>query len=166
MRQDKRMVKEAHCLPYRISLRTSRPADAVLADLTSQQVAGVGATERGSHYLLLQDLRRRRYGADLAVGIGIGILLAVLIGYAFRPVVIALLPLALVPGLPLLIRHNRTMIAISALAEPDGWTRLTAHGQVSPPLAEALDAYFGSLPTIQSATVATGPPSASSAMAG
>ncbi|MFN2569210.1 MAG: hypothetical protein ABR564_06365 [Candidatus Dormibacteria bacterium] len=160
------MTKEAQCLPYRISLRTSRSAAAALHDLASQEVAGVGATERGTHYLLLQDLRKRRYGPDLAVGLGIGILLIVLIGYAFHPLVIALLPLALTPALPLLVHSNRTLVAVSAVSEPDGMTRLTAHGQVSPALAAALDAYFGSLPTGESVGMPAGPPGAPAALAG
>lgn len=159
------MARKVECLPYRISLTTTRPPDDVLADLGAQDMVGVGATERGTHYVLLEDRRRPRYGPDLAVGLGIAILLAVLIGYAFHPLIIALLPLALAPGIPLLVRDHRTLVAIGAVVESDGMTRVTAHGQVSRELAAALDGYFGSLPPPDASAVASGPPPAPAAMA-
>ena len=84
----------------------------------------------------------RRYGGDVAVLLGLAIVLAVLILTAVTPVLIVLLPLALLPGVPLLI-DNRPDLAISAVADDLGGTRVTVHGQASSELAAALDAYLG-----------------------
>lgn len=160
MRHDRRVTIQEDSVPYRLSLRTTRPPEAVLTDLESRDLAGVGVGEHGTHYLLLQDRHRRRYGADMAVFLGIGILLMVLIACAFRPLLILLLPLALAPALPLLIRRDRTLIAVSALPEADGVTRLTAHGEVTTELAGVLDAYFGALPVADDLVAPPGPPPA------
>ena len=67
----------------------------------------------------------------------IAIVLAVLILPAVTPVFIVLLPLALVPAVPLLL-DNRPDLAISAVADDLGGTRVTVHGQASSELAAAI----------------------------
>jgi hypothetical protein len=63
------------------------------------------------------------------------------------PVVLVALPVAFLPALPLLLDH-RPDLALSAI-EDDGETRVTAHGQASPDLAEYLDRYLESLPPVK-----------------
>jgi len=72
------------------------------------------------------------------------------------PVLIVLLPLAVLPGVPLLI-DNRPDLAISAVADDLGGTRVTVHGQASSELAAALDAYLGSLPRLSLENIGGGP---------
>jgi len=69
---------------------------------------------------------------------------------------ILLLPLALVPAVPLLL-DNRPDLAISAVADDQGGTRVTVHGQASSELAAALDAYLGSLPRLTLENLGSGP---------
>jgi hypothetical protein len=88
--------------------------------------------------------------------LGLAIVLAVLILTAVTPVFIVLLPLALLPGIPLLI-DNRPDLAISAVADDLGGTRVTVHGQASSELAAALDAYLGSLPRLSLENIGSGP---------
>jgi hypothetical protein len=88
--------------------------------------------------------------------LGLAIVLAVLILTAVTPVLIVLLPLALLPGVPLLI-DNRPDLAISAVADDLGGTRVTVHGQASSELAAALDAYLGSLPRLTLENIGGGP---------
>jgi hypothetical protein len=131
--------------PYQFSLVTGRPPTEVLAQLAERPLPGIAVAERGESYLVLSPISRRRYGADIAVGAGIGIVLLVLILTAITPVFVALLPLALLPALPILLDH-RPDLAVSALIEDGGVTRVTAHGEATPELAAALDAYLGALP--------------------
>jgi hypothetical protein len=85
------------------------------------------------------------------------IVFAVLILTAVTPVLAALLPLALLPALPVLL-DNRPDIAISAVPDDEvGGTRVTVHGQASPELAAALDAYLGSLPRYVTPTASEAP---------
>lgn len=130
--------------PYQIAVRTSRSADEVLGQIDLDRMPSIGVTERGAHYLVLRPVRRFRYGADLAAGLGIAVVLALLILTAVTPVVLAALPVAFLPALPLILDH-RPDLAVSAI-EDEAVTRVTAHGQASPELAEYLDAYLGSLP--------------------
>jgi hypothetical protein len=131
--------------PYQFSLVTSsQPAD-VLELLAQRPLPGITVAERGDSYLVLSPVSRRRYGADIAVGAGIGIVLLVLILSAITPVFVALLPLALGPAIPVLLDH-RAEIAVSSMVEDDGVTRVTAHGEATPELAAALDAFLGALP--------------------
>jgi hypothetical protein len=90
--------------------------------------------------------------------LGLAIVLAVLILTAVTPMFILLLPLALLPGVPLLI-DNRPDLAISAVADDLGGTRVTVHGQASSELAAALDAYLGSLPRLSLENIGGGPQS-------
>ena len=105
---------------------------------------------------MLRPQQRRRYGGDVAVLLGLAIVLAVLILTAVTPVLIVLLPLALLPGVPLLV-DNRPDLAISAVADDLGGTRVTVHGQASSELAAALDAYLGSLPRLTLENIGGGP---------
>jgi len=131
-------------LPYQVALRTSLPSKDVLDQVDVTRVPGMVVAERGAHYLVLKAKRRFRYGADLAAGLAIAIVLALLILTAVTPVVLVGLPLALLPALPLLLEH-RPDLAVSAI-EDEGTTRVTAHGEATPDLAEYLDRYLESLP--------------------
>lgn len=137
-------MKKPTVSPYMFALHTSRAPDQVLGDFEVRRPAGMDVAERGAHYLVLKPDRRFRYGADVAAGLAIAIVLAVLIATAATPLVIILLPVSLLPGIPLLLDH-RPDLAVSAITD-DGVTRVTVHGQASPELAAALDAYLGELP--------------------
>jgi hypothetical protein len=131
--------------PYQHSLVTSSRPVEVLDRLAQRPLPGISVAERGDSYLVLSPVSRRRYGADIAVGAGIGIVLIVLILSAVTPVFVALLPLALGPAIPVLLDH-RPEIAVSGMVEGEGVTRVTAHGEATPELAAALDAFLGALP--------------------
>lgn len=133
-------------VPYQIALRTSRAAEEVLAQVDTDQVPGLAVAERGAHYLVLRPKRRFRYGADIAAGLGVAVVLALLILTAVTPLVLVALPVAFVPAIPLLLDH-RPDLAVSAIEE-DGETRVTAHGQASPELVEYLDRYLEALPAV------------------
>jgi hypothetical protein len=130
---------------YQFSLWTTRPATDVLHEFAERPLPGITVAERGANYLILRPQSRRRYGGDVAVVLAILIVLAVLILTAVTPVLVALLPLAVVPALPVLLDH-RPDIAISAVPEDEAGARVTVHGLASAELAAALDAYLGSLP--------------------
>ena len=132
--------------PYQFSLLTGRAPEDVLQELSERRFPDITVAERGESYLILCPQRRRRYGADVAALIGIVITLGVLILTAITPVFIALLPVALLPALPLLFERHAEL-AVSAIHDNDAHgARVTIHGQASPELAAALDAYLGSLP--------------------
>ncbi len=118
----------------------------MLDDVAARPLPGIAVSERGAHYLVLRPRRRSRYGSDIAVGISIAIVLAVLIMTAMTPLLIVLLPLALLPGVPLLLDHRRPDLAVSAVVDDDGSTRVTVHGEASDELAAAVDAFLGALP--------------------
>jgi hypothetical protein len=134
-------------VPYQIAARTSRPAQEVLAQFDIERVPGMVVAERGAHYLVIRPVRRFRYGAEMAAGFAIAIVLALLILTAVTPFVLVALPVAFLPALPLLIDH-RPDLAFSAI-EDDAETRVTAHGQASPDLVEYLDRYLESLPPVE-----------------
>jgi len=138
--------KRTTTVPYQIALRTSRPAEEVLAQVDVDQVPGLAVAERGAHYLVVRPKRRFRYGADIAAGLGVAIVLVLLILTAVTPVVLVALPVAFLPAIPLLLEH-RPDLAVSAI-EDDGETRVTAHGQASPELVEYLDRYLEALPAV------------------
>jgi len=117
----------------------------VLDRLAARPLPGISVAERGDSYLVLSPVSRRRYGADIAVLAGVGIVLIVLILTAVTPVFVALLPLALGPAVPVLLDH-RPEIAVSGTVEEEGVTRVTAHGEATAELAAALDAFLGALP--------------------
>ena len=141
------MITRLRTRAYQFSLRTGKPPDDVLGEFAQRPMPGIAVAERGPNYLVLRPQQRRRYGGDVAVLLGLAIVLAVLI---------LLLPLALLPGLPLLI-DNRPDLAISAVADDLGGTRVTVHGQASSELAAALDAYLGSLPRLSLENIGGGP---------
>lgn len=130
--------------PYQLAVRTSRPAEEVLGQLDLERLPGIAVAERGAHYLLLRPAKRFRYGADMAALLGLAIVVGLLIGAAVTPLVLAGLPAAFLPAIPLLLDH-RPDLALSAI-EDDGATRVTAHGQASAELADYLDSYLGGLP--------------------
>ena len=134
--------------PYQFSFRTGRESEDILTEIAERQLPGIVVAERGPHYLVLRPEGRRRYGGEIAVLIGIAVVLAVLILTAVSVVLIVLLPLALIPALPLLL-DNRPDLAVSAVPDDYGGTRVTVHGQATPALAAALDAYLGSLPRLE-----------------
>ena len=133
-------------IPYQMALRTSLPADEVLGHVDLDQLPGIAVAERGPHYLLFRPRRRFRYGADLAAGLAIAIVLGLLICTAITPVVLAGLPAAFLPAIPLLLDHQPDL-ALSAV-EDGGSTQVTAHGEASEALAEYLDSYLGGLPSV------------------
>ena len=141
---------------YQFSLRTAKPPDDVLGEFAARRMPGIAVAERGPNYLVLRPQQRRRYGGDVAVLLGLAIVLAVLILTAVTPVLIVLLPLALLPAVPLLL-DNRPDLAISAVADDLGGTRVTVHGQASSELAAVLDAYLGSLPRLTLENLGGGP---------
>jgi len=156
-----RARSRARTSAYQFTLRTGRPPDVVLGQLAERSLPGIGVAERGPHYLVFRPVAKRRYGADIAVGLGLGVIFAVLILTAITPVFIALLPLALLPALPILF-DNRPDVAVSAVIDDSGCTRVTAHGEASAELAAALDAYLGSLPRASAPTPEPVAPVASS----
>jgi hypothetical protein len=130
---------------YQFSLRTAKQPDEVLRDFAERPLPGIALAERGHNYLILKPRRRHRYSGEVAALLGVAIVLGVLILTAVSPVIIALLPLALLPGLPVVLDH-RPDLAISAVPDEGGGTRVTVHGLASRELAAALDAYLGGLP--------------------
>ncbi len=129
----------------------------MLREFAERRLPGISVAERGTNYLILRPQKRNRYGGDVAVLLGIVIVLAVLILTAISVVFIALLPVALLPAIPILLDH-RPDLAISAVSDDDeGGTRVTVHGLATPELAAALDAYLGSLPRyVEPAVAAVG----------
>jgi hypothetical protein len=132
--------------PYQFSLRTSRVPGDVLDEVAARPLPGIAVAERGTHYLVLRPRRRSRYGSDIAVGVAVAIVLAVLIATAWSPLFIVLLPLAVLPAIPLLLDRKRPDLAVSAVADDEGGTRVTVHGEASEELAAAVDAFLGALP--------------------
>ena len=131
---------------YQFSLRTTKDPVPVVEDFAARRLPGTMVAERGSNYVILRPEGRARWGADVAVILGVLIVFALLILTAVSLVFIALLPLALVPAIPPLLDH-RPDIAMSAVEDDEvGGTRVTVHGQATPELSAALDAYLGSLP--------------------
>ena len=146
-------------------MRTARAADEVLDEFAERRLPGIAVAERGVNYLILHPQKRTRYGGEIAVLLAIVIVLAVLILTAVTPVFIALLPAALLPAVPILLDH-RPDLAISAVPEDSGGSRVTVHGLASPELAAALDAYLGSLPRYVAPTAAAAPAKVVSRAAG
>jgi hypothetical protein len=132
--------------PYQSSLRTSRVPGDVLDEVAARPLPGIAVAERGTHYLVLRPLSRHRFGSDLAAGVAVVIVMAVLIATAWNVVLISALPLALLPAIPLLLDRRRPDLAVSAVADDSGGTRVTVHGEASEELAAAVDAYLGALP--------------------
>ena len=124
---------------------TARPADRLINDLASLDVPDCDTVEQGRTYIVFAPRRRRLYGSGRAVALAILVCLGVLIGSAWSVVVIAFLPIAVLPLLPLLL-DDRPMLAIGAVLDDDGSTLLTAHGRAWGELAAAVEAYLANLP--------------------
>jgi arsenate reductase len=75
---------------------------------------------------------------------------------AISPVFVLLLFVALLPMVPLIVFHQPSL-AVSAVSDDDGTTRINVHGEASPELAAALDAFVGSLPPGAGRPPSTGP---------
>lgn len=131
--------------PYQFSLRTARPPEDVLQEISERRLPGITVAERGRAYLILRPFQRHRYGGDVALLLAGAIVVAVLILTAVTPIFVALLPVAVLPAVPLLFEH-RPDLAVSAIDDEEGGTRVTLHGLATSELAAALDAYLGSLP--------------------
>ena len=137
---------DQHTHSYQFSLLTSRQPEQVLHEFASKRLPGIEVAERGASYLILRPVSRRRYGPELALIAAAVIVLVVLMLTAITPWLVALLPLAVVPAIPMLLDH-RPDLAVSAVPEDEpGSTRVTVHGMAAPQLSAALDAYLGGLP--------------------
>jgi hypothetical protein len=133
-------------IPYQVSRRTARPAERVLADIAGLDVPGATVVARGATHLVLAPGPARRYGAGAAVAAGVAVTLGVLIASAWSVPLIALLPAALLPGLPLLLRQD-PRVAVGAVEDAnDGATAVTVSGDMWSALAVALHSYLAGLP--------------------
>lgn len=136
--------------PFQYSTVTSRNATEVLEGLKLRPIPGIGIDEEGTSYLIFMSKRRYRYSTDVAVALGVLILLAILALSAWFVPILYFLWLALVPAIPLRFDHS-AMVAVSAVENPDApGTRITAHGEATVELSATLDAYFASLPPADS----------------
>jgi hypothetical protein len=149
------LVADSSVKTYQFSLRTSRRVDEVLEQLETHAIPGVMVSERGSTYMVLRPRRNPRLSPNLAISLMVLIVAGVLILSGFNPALVALLPLALLPLIPLFM-EQRPMVAISVVPDDDGVTRITAHGEVTAAMAAALDAFLGSLPPETTTTEVTG----------
>ncbi|HEV7677490.1 MAG TPA: hypothetical protein VGQ42_02855 [Candidatus Dormibacteraeota bacterium] len=130
---------------YQFSTATTTPPEDVLEGIATLELpGGLMVTERGSTYLVVGP-RPSFYDARLAVALAVLVVLAVLIVTAFSVVLVALLPLAVIPLLPLLIRDH-ALLAVGAVPNEDGATRVTVHGEAPVELTTHLDVFLSSLP--------------------
>jgi hypothetical protein len=143
-------------IPYHVSRRTSRPPERVLADIARLEVPRASVVARGSTHLVLAPGRSPRYGAGAAVTVGIAVVFGVLIASASSVALIALLPAALLPGVPLLLRHD-PRVGVGAV-EDAGATTVTVSGDMWSALAVALHSYLAGLPTPTTGDGASPPP--------
>ena len=134
-------------VPYQSTQLTERAPERLLEDLAALEVTGAHVSERGSTYLVFTPVEPHPYTASLAVTLAIILAIVDLIATAWSVVVIALLPLALVPFVPLLV-SDRPQVAVGAVpGENEAHaTRVTVHGRVWGDLGAALDAYLSHLP--------------------
>jgi hypothetical protein len=130
---------------YQFATLTTASPQAVLDGIAALDLPeDVTVTERGSTYLVIGP-KPSAYDARLAVGLSTLVVLAVLILTAFWVVLAALLPLAVLPLVPLLMR-DRPTLAAGAVPDDDGTTRVTLHGQAPVKLTDALDQFLSRLP--------------------
>jgi hypothetical protein len=133
-------------IPYHLSRRTSRPGPRLLADIAHLDVPGIHVLERGSTYLVLAPQPARRYGPGAAVVVAIAVTLAVLVASARSVELVALLPAALLPLVPLLL-SDPPQLAIGAVPEGDeDDTVVTVSGEMWGALAVSLHSYLSALP--------------------
>jgi hypothetical protein len=144
-------------VPYQLSRRTSREPSRVLADIAALDVPQTVVVARGTTHLVLAPGRPARYGAGCAVATGVAITLVVLVAAAVSVPLIALLPLALLPGLPLLLRHE-PRLAVGVLEDAaEGDTVVTVAGDMWSALAVALHSYLSALPSSRTVDAALPP---------
>jgi hypothetical protein len=130
---------------YQFATATTTSPDAVLEGIAGLDLPGdLSVTERGSTYLVIGP-RPSKYDARLAVALSTLVALAVLIITAFAVVLIALLPLAVLPLVPLLLR-DKPLLAVGAVPDDGGATRVTVHGQAPANLTASLDHFLSGLP--------------------
>jgi hypothetical protein len=137
-------------IPYQVSRRTSRPATRVLADIAGLEVPGTEVVARGTTHLVLAPGPTGWYGAGAAVTAGIAITLGVLIAAASSVALVALLPAALLPGVPLLLRHE-ARLAVGVVEDAEAGTVVTVGGDMWSALAVALHSYLAGLPPPETA---------------
>lgn len=126
------------------TLTASQPA-AVLDGIAGIELPDdLTITERGSTYLVIGP-RPSGYDARLAVALATLVVLCVLILSAFSVVLIAFLPIAAVPLIPLLLRDSNDL-GVGAVPEDEGVTRVTVHGQAPERLTAAIDLFLSHLP--------------------
>ena len=136
---------------YQFSTATTKPVEAVLDGIARIDLPeDLSVTERGSTYLVIGP-RPSSYDARLGVALAILVALAVLIATAFSVVLVALLPLAAAPLVPLLVRDH-PLLAVGAVPDDDGIsTRVTVHGEAPVKLTSALDLFLSNLPVAEPA---------------
>ncbi len=132
-------------IPYSLSRRTSRPATDVLADIARIEVPGSRLVARGSTHLVLAPGPASWYGTGAAVTAGVALTLGVLVAAAASVTLIALLPAALLPGVPLLLRHE-PRVGVGAVEDEGGDTVVTVSGDMWSALAVALHSCLAALP--------------------
>jgi hypothetical protein len=130
---------------YQFSTATTTPAEAVLDGISALELPDdLCINERGSTYLVIGP-PPSSYDGRTAVALAGAVVLAVLILTAFWIVAISFLPLGLLPLVPLLLRDH-PLLAVGAVREDDGSTRVTVHGQAPGRLTTALDLFLSRLP--------------------
>jgi hypothetical protein len=131
---------------YQFATLTSSSPEAVLDGIAGIELPEeLSVTERGSTYLVIGP-RPSGYDARLAVALCTLLVLTVLIMSAFWVVLIALLPVAAAPLVPLLVRKSSDL-AVGAVPDDElGTTRVTIHGQAPDGLTAALDLFLTRLP--------------------
>ena len=130
---------------YQFATLTSNSPEAVLDGIAGIELPdGLSITERGSTYLVIGP-RPSGYDARLAVALCTLLVLTVLILSAFSVILIAFLPVAAAPLIPLLLRDSSDL-GVGAVPEEDGSTRVTVHGQAPSDLTSAIDLFLSHLP--------------------
>lgn len=139
-----------HTTQYQFSTLTTTAPDAVLDGIAAIELPdSLCINERGSTYLVIGP-QPSSYDARLAVALATLVALAVLIIAAFSVVMVAFLPLAVVPLVPLVLRDH-PLLAVGAVPEDEGSTRVTVHGQAPTRLTTALDLFLSRLPVAEPA---------------
>jgi hypothetical protein len=130
---------------YQYATLTSSPPEAVLEGIAGIELPDeLRITERGSTYLVIGP-KPSEYDARLAVALCTLLVLTVLIMSAFSVVLIAFLPVAAAPLVPLLLRDSNDL-AVGAVPEDEQTTRVTIHGQAPAKLTAAIDLFLSRLP--------------------
>ncbi|HZS14890.1 MAG TPA: hypothetical protein VFC09_09855 [Candidatus Dormibacteraeota bacterium] len=138
-------MSTAQTTQYQFATLTSSSPEAVLDGVAGIELPeSVSITERGGTYLVIGP-RPSGYDARLAVALSTLLVLTVLILSAFSVVLIAFLPAAAAPLVPLLLRDSNDL-GVGAVPEEDGTTRVTVHGQAPTTLTAALDLFLSRLP--------------------